>query len=43
MMLSPGYTYDKAPDQEHFLGKSKTRAAVPPDSEQPHASSGAST
>ena len=25
MMLSPGYTYDKAPDQEHFLGKKKTR------------------
>ena len=26
MMLSPGYTYDKAPDQEHFLSKKKTRA-----------------
>jgi hopanoid biosynthesis associated radical SAM protein HpnH len=25
MMLSPGYTYDKAPDQEHFLSKAKTR------------------
>jgi hopanoid biosynthesis associated radical SAM protein HpnH len=25
MMLSPGYTYDKAPDQEHFLGRAKTR------------------
>jgi hopanoid biosynthesis associated radical SAM protein HpnH len=25
MMLSPGYTYDKAPDQSHFLSKSKTR------------------
>lgn len=25
MMLSPGYTYDKAPDQEHFLSKNKTR------------------
>jgi hopanoid biosynthesis associated radical SAM protein HpnH len=25
MMLSPGYTYDKAPDQEHFLSKRKTR------------------
>ena len=23
MMLSPGYTYDKAPDQEHFLSKKK--------------------
>jgi len=26
MMLSPGYSYDKAPDQQHFLGKGKTRA-----------------
>jgi hopanoid biosynthesis associated radical SAM protein HpnH len=26
MMLSPGYSYDKAPDQQHFLGKKKTRA-----------------
>ena len=25
LMLSPGYTYDKAPDQEHFLSKKKTR------------------
>jgi hopanoid biosynthesis associated radical SAM protein HpnH len=25
MMLSPGYSYDKAPDQEHFLGRSKTK------------------
>jgi hopanoid biosynthesis associated radical SAM protein HpnH len=25
MMLSPGYSYDKAPDQQHFLGKRKTR------------------
>ncbi len=25
MMLSPGYSYDKAPDQEHFLGKESTR------------------
>src|SRR5690242_3647298 len=24
MMLSPGYSYDKAPDQEHFLGRAKT-------------------
>ncbi|MDT9115662.1 hypothetical protein RSW44_24345, partial [Escherichia coli] len=21
MMVSPGYTYDKAPDQKHFLGR----------------------
>src|SRR5271170_7901663 len=25
MMLSPGYSYEKAPDQEHFLGRAKTR------------------
>ena len=25
MMLSPGYSYDKAPDQNKFLGKAKTR------------------
>ena len=25
MMLSPGYSYDKAPDQTHFLGRGKTR------------------
>ena len=25
MMLSPGYSYDKAPDQRRFLGKAKTR------------------
>src|SRR6201998_3401 len=25
MMLSPGYSYDKAPDQTHFLGKARTR------------------
>ncbi len=25
MMLSPGYSYDKAADQEHFLGRAKTR------------------
>ena len=26
MMLSPGYSYDKAPDQNHFLGKDSTRS-----------------
>ncbi|MFD0968542.1 adenosyl-hopene transferase HpnH [Plantactinospora endophytica] len=26
MMLSPAYAYDKAPDQEHFLGVAETRA-----------------
>ena len=25
MMISPGYSYDKAPDQQHFLGRAKTR------------------
>ncbi len=25
MMLSPGYSYDKAPDQKHFLGKGRTK------------------
>jgi hopanoid biosynthesis associated radical SAM protein HpnH len=25
MMISPGYTYDKAPDQKHFLGRARSR------------------
>jgi hopanoid biosynthesis associated radical SAM protein HpnH len=25
MMVSPGYSYSKAPDQQHFLGRQKTR------------------
>jgi len=25
VMLSPGYSYDKAPDQKHFLGRARTR------------------
>ena len=25
MMISPGYSYDKAPDQKNFLGRAKTR------------------
>lgn len=25
MMVSPGYTYDKAPDQQHFLGRARAR------------------
>ena len=37
-MLSPGYSYDKAPDQEHFLGKGTHQAAVPQDPQQPQAS-----
>ena len=26
MMVSPGYSYDKAPDQQHFLGRRRTRS-----------------
>jgi hopanoid biosynthesis associated radical SAM protein HpnH len=26
IMLSPGYSYDKAPDQKHFLGRARTRS-----------------
>jgi hopanoid biosynthesis associated radical SAM protein HpnH len=26
MMLSPGYSYDKAPDQQHFMGRERTRS-----------------
>jgi hopanoid biosynthesis associated radical SAM protein HpnH len=26
MMLSPGYSYDKAPDQQHFLGRERTKS-----------------
>jgi hopanoid biosynthesis associated radical SAM protein HpnH len=25
MMVAPGYSYDKAPDQQHFLGRARTR------------------
>jgi hopanoid biosynthesis associated radical SAM protein HpnH len=25
MTISPGYSYDKAPDREHFMGRAKTR------------------
>ena len=38
MMLSPGYSYDKGPDQKHFLGKAQTKRAVLRDSEQPQRS-----
>ena len=34
MMLSPGYSYDKAPDQKHFLGRARTRRLF----REPHAS-----
>ena len=26
MMISPGYPYEKAPDQEHFLQREQTKA-----------------
>ena len=35
MMLSPGYSYDKAPDQKHFLGRARTRRLFPRHSVQP--------
>ena len=35
MMVSPGYTYDKAPDQTHFLGQGSVAAAVSRDSVEP--------
>jgi hypothetical protein len=34
MMLSPGYSYEKAPDQQHFLGRAKT-PPVQHDPQQP--------
>ena len=35
MMLSPGYSYDKAPDQKHFLGPRAHAQAVPRDPVKP--------
>ena len=35
MMLSPGYSYDKAPDQQHFLGKARTRRLFRDDAVEP--------
>ncbi len=29
MMVSPGYSYDKAPDQKHFMGRARTRRLFP--------------
>ena len=29
--ISPGYAYERAPDQEHFLNRNKTKTAVPRD------------
>jgi hopanoid biosynthesis associated radical SAM protein HpnH len=36
MMISPGYSYQKAPDQQHFLKRERTRALFP-HSRQPEA------
>jgi len=30
MMISPGYSYEWAPDQDHFLRREQTRALFPP-------------
>src|SRR4051794_15594795 len=30
MMVSPGYTYDKAPDQNHFLGRARSKNSSAP-------------
>ena len=43
MMLSPGYSYDKAPDQQHFLGPGPHAPAVQRDSFQPEGRHGNST
>ena len=43
MMLSPGYCYDKAPDQQHFLGKARTRRLFRDDAVEPRKRGGTST
>jgi len=40
---SPGYSYDKAPDQNHFLGRTKTRDLFRKIPLQPQRSVGPST
>ena len=42
-MVSPGYTYDKAPDQKHFLGRARSQQALPRDPVEPQEDAGAST
>ncbi len=42
MMLSPGYSYDKAPDQQHFLGRARTRRLFRTILSQPQERAGAS-
>jgi hopanoid biosynthesis associated radical SAM protein HpnH len=36
MMISPGYSYDKAPDQEHFLRRERSRRLFTKILETPH-------
>ena len=40
MMLSPGYSYEKAPDQKHFLGRARTRRSVPRHAVEPQSEVG---
>ena len=35
MMVSPGYTYEKAPDQKHFLGAREVEETVSHDPVEP--------
>ena len=42
-MLSPGYSYDKAPDQQHFLGRAQNPRAVHARSSATARRTGAST
>ena len=39
-MVSPGYTYDKAPDQKHFLGRARSKQAVSLDPVEPEEARG---
>ena len=45
MMISPAYAYEKAPDQEHFLGVTGDQGAVPQGvrGRQPQAAGGSTT
>ena len=43
MMVSPGYSYSKAPDQEHFLRKQRANDLFTPHPVEPEARAGGST
>ena len=43
MMVSPGYSYDKAPDQEHFLQRDANDDAVPQAARRSRRGAGSST